>query len=267
MLDDFEPPKIAPHPSPRAIHLSVVIPAYNETARIGSTLEKVLQFLRSRSERGEVLIVDDGSTDETAQVVEQVCREAPEARLLRNPGNRGKGYAVRNGMLQARGEYLLFSDADLSSPITEADRLLEPLQSGYDVVFGSRALKPEWIFPRQPWLRQTAGKAFNLFVRGLTGLPFHDTQCGFKAFRRAAAQAIFPLQTIPGFGFDVEILYIARKLGYRVLEVPVHWANDARTKVRPFRDGSRMFGDLLRIRWNDWKGKYRSQEPGARSQK
>ncbi|MGH9783619.1 MAG: dolichyl-phosphate beta-glucosyltransferase [Terriglobia bacterium] len=250
--------------SPSHVFLSVVIPAYNETARIVSTLDQVLRFLRSRPETSEVLIVDDGSTDETAQVVEQVCREAPAARLLRNPRNLGKGFAVRNGMLQARGEYLLFSDADLSSPITEADRLLEPLQSGYDVVFGSRTLKPEWVYPRQPWLRQTAGKAFNLFVRSLTGLPFHDTQCGFKAFRREAARAIFSRQTIPGFGFDVEILYIARRLGYRVLETPVHWANDARTKVRPFRDGSRMFGDLLRIRWNDWGGKYREQGTGNR---
>lgn len=246
------------------IFLSVVIPVYNEMARIVFTLNQVLQFLRSRPEPGEVVVVDDGSTDQTAQVVEQVCRENPAARLLRNPGNCGKGYAVRNGMLDARGEYLLFTDADLSSPITEVDRLLEPLRSGYDVVFGSRALKPEWVFPRQPWPRQAAGKTFNLFVRGLAGLPFHDTQCGFKAFRREAAQAIFSRQTIPGFGFDVEILFIARKLGYRALETPVHWANDTRTKVRPFRDGSRMFGDLLRIRWNDWRGKYRSQESEPR---
>jgi glycosyltransferase involved in cell wall biosynthesis len=247
--------------------LSVVVPAYNEAARIPSTLRQVVAYLERRGDPYELLIVDDGSTDETAQVVEEICREAPCARLLRHPRNLGKGFAVRNGMLEARGEYLLFTDADLSSPITEADRLLEPLESGYDVVFGSRALKPEWVFPRQPWLRQTAGKTFNLFVRSLTGLPFHDTQCGFKAFRREAARAIFARQTIPGFGFDVEILYIARRLGYRVLEVPVHWADDTRTKVRPFRDGSRMFGDLLRIRRNDWAGKYRSQEPEVRSQK
>ena len=243
-------------PRPSCILLSVVIPVYNETSRIAPALELVLQFVRSRSESCEVVIVDDGSTDETARMVERVCRETPVVRLLQNPGNCGKGYAVRNGMLDARGEYLLFTDADLSSPITEADRLLEPLKNDYDVAFGSRALKPEWVYPRQPWLRQTAGKTFNLFVRSLTALPFGDTQCGFKAFRREAARAIFSRQTIPGFGFDVEILYLARKLGYRTLEVPVHWADDTRTKVRPFRDGRRMFGDLLRIRWNDWKGKY-----------
>jgi glycosyltransferase involved in cell wall biosynthesis len=237
--------------------LSIVIPVYNETSRIAPTLDLVLRFVQSRSEICEVLIVDDGSTDETAHMVERVCRETPVVRLLRNPGNCGKGYAVRNGMLDARGEYLLFTDADLSSPITEADRLLEPLKDSYDVAFGSRALKPEWVSPRQPWLRQTAGKTFNLFVRSLTALSFGDTQCGFKAFRRDAARAIFSRQTIPGFGFDVEILYLARKLGYRTLEVPVHWANDTRTKVRPFRDGWRMFGDLLQIRWNDWNGKYR----------
>ena len=259
MLGDSERPETVPCPSPPAArpHISIVVPAWNEAARIPSALRQIVGYVEPRGNRFEVLVVDDGSTDETVQVVEQVCREIPAVRLLRNPGNCGKGYAVRNGMLDARGEYLLFTDADLSSPITEADRLLEPLESGYDVVFGSRALKPEWVFPRQPWLRETAGKTFNLFVRALTALPFRDTQCGFKAFRREAARAIFSRQTIPGFGFDVEILYLARKLGYRVLEVPVHWANDTRTKVHPFRDGPRMFGDLLRIRWNDWNGKYR----------
>jgi dolichyl-phosphate beta-glucosyltransferase len=200
--------------------------------------------------------VDDGSTDGTVELVERICRETPAVRLLRNPGNCGKGFAVRNGMLDARGEYLLFTDADLSTPIEETNRLLEALKSGYDVAIASRALKPEWVCPRQPWPRQTAGKLFNLLVRTLIGLDFRDTQCGFKAFRREAGQAIFRRQTIPGFGFDVEILYLARKLGCRALEVPVHWANDPRTKVRPFRDGRSMLADLLRIRRNDREGKY-----------
>jgi glycosyltransferase involved in cell wall biosynthesis len=182
--------------------------------------------------------------------------EVGVVRILLNPGNRGKGYAVRNGMLNAAGEYLLFTDADLSTPIAELDRLLDPLRDGYDVAFGSRALKPEWVSPRQPPSRQIAGKIFNLFVRSLAGLDFRDTQCGFKAFRKSAGQAIFSRQTIPGFGFDVEILYLARKLGLRTIEVPVHWANDTRSKVSALRDGQRMFADLLRIRRNDWAGKY-----------
>ena len=238
------------------IGLTIVIPAYNETSRIVSALEQVLPFVQARPETCEVLIVDDGSTDDTAEIVEQASRQSGPVRLLRNPENRGKGFAVRNGVLNANGEYLLFTDADLSTPITEVDRLLEPLKSSYDVVFGSRALKPEWVYPRQPWTRQAAGKMFNLFVRSLAGLDFRDTQCGFKAFRREAAQAIFSKQTIPGFAFDVEVLYLARKLGYQALEVPVHWANDTRSQLRPFRDGPRMFVDLLRIRRNDWTGKY-----------
>jgi len=203
-----------------------------------------------------VIVVDDGSQDGTPEVVSRVSREMGVVRLIRNPGNRGKGYAVRNGMLSAAGEYLLFSDADLSTPITELDRLIGPLKDGYDVAVGSRALKPEWVSPRQPPSRQLAGKMFNLFVRTLTALEFRDTQCGFKAFRRSAGRAIFTRQTIPGFGFDVEVLYVARKLGFKTVEVPVHWSNDTRSKVSALRDGRRMFADLLRIRRNDWAGRY-----------
>ena len=240
------------------VFLSVVIPVYNEASRIPSTLRRVLEYLERRPETCEVVVVDDGSADDTVALVEKVCQEERSVRLLRNPGNCGKGYAVRNGMGQARGEYLLFSDADLSAPIAELDRLLEPLQSGYDVVIGSRALRPEWIHPRQTRLREVAGRTFNVCTRGITSLDFRDTQCGFKAFRRRAAQAIFSCQKIPGFGFDVEVLYLARKFGYRVLEVPVHWSHDTRTKMHPFRDGPRMFLDLLRIRWNDRSGRYNS---------
>ncbi|MBI3896633.1 MAG: glycosyltransferase family 2 protein [Acidobacteria bacterium] len=243
---------------PATISLSVVIPVYNEAARIPATLRQVLECLERRKESYEVVVVDDGSMDDTVALVEQMCRESSPVRLLRNPGNCGKGYAIRNGMLQARGEYLLFTDADLSAPITEMDRLLEPLQSGYDVVIGSRVLQPEWVHPRQSPMREAAGRLFNVCVRGITSLDFQDTQCGCKAFRREATQAIFSRQKISGFGFDVEVLYLARKFGYRTLEVPIHWSNDTRTKVHPFRDGPRMFLDLLRIRRNDWSGKYNS---------
>ncbi len=239
-----------------AVVLSVVIPAHNESARLPSTLQAVLSLLQSREEPFEVVVVDDGSTDDTADMVQRICREAPEVRLLRHPAQCGKGAAVRNGMLNARGEYLLFTDADLSAPIADAERLLEPLKNGYDVAFGSRGLRPEWITLRQSRFREAAGRLFNLWTRGIARLDFRDTQCGFKAFRRQAAETIFARQRISGFGFDVEVLYLARKYGYRVLEVPVHWAHSEGSTVHMLRDSVRMFLDLLRIRWNNWRGKY-----------
>src|SRR6266404_6036005 len=232
------------------VNLSVVIPAYNEAPRIPSTLRQILDYLNASGDTYEVLVVDDGSTDGTAELVEAAARETAAVRLVRNPGNRGKGYAVRNGMLNARGEYLLFSDADLSAPIAEADRLLGPLRGGYEVVIGSRALKREWIGVHQSGLRETAGKIFNFCIRAMTGLRFSDTQCGFKAFRRQAAQIIFSKQRTHGFGFDVEVLYLARKFGLCALEVPVHWNHGGESKIHMLRDSTRMFVDILRVRWN-----------------
>ena len=245
-----EPQAVLPY------YLSVVIPAYNEGARIPQTLSQVAQYLRTRPERCELIVVDDGSTDGTADLVRELCRDIPEGRIISYPSNHGKGYAVRKGMLEARGKYALFSDADLSAPIAEVERLLQSLEDGYDFAIGSRALKQDWIEVRQSSFRETAGKLFNHFLRAVTGLPFRDTQCGFKAFRREAAQRIFPLQTIEGFGFDPEVLYLARKFGYRGREVPVHWAHSEDTKVRLWRDGLRMASDILRIRWNDLTGRY-----------
>ncbi|MBI3934316.1 MAG: glycosyltransferase family 2 protein [Acidobacteria bacterium] len=242
--------------SSSGIHLSVVIPVYNEIARVSTTLPQVIQYLRSGPERCELIVVDDGSTDGTADRVCELCRDVPDARVVAYQPNRGKGCAVRKGMLEAKGECILFSDADLSAPIAEAERLLEPMKKGYDVVIGSRALQREWIQVHQSIVRETAGKTFNLCLRAITGLPFQDTQCGFKAFRRQAARRIFALQTIPGFGFDPEILYLAQKFGYRTLEVPVHWAHSEGTKIRMLRDGLRMAADLFRIRWNDLRGRY-----------
>lgn len=241
---------------PLPYHLSVVIPVYNESGRISRSLAEVVEYLRTRPEPCELILVDDGSTDGTADLVRELSRDLPSAQIISYPSNRGKGYAVRLGMLAAQGEFLLFSDADLSAPIAETKRLLDQLQEGYDVVIGSRALNRKWIEVRQSRFRETAGKLFNLFLRVITGLPFQDTQCGFKAFRRAAAQRIFPLQTINRFGFDAEILYLARKLGYRMLEVPVHWAHSEGSKVHMLRDGTKMALDLCRIRWNDLCGKY-----------
>ncbi|HWP84985.1 MAG TPA: dolichyl-phosphate beta-glucosyltransferase [Terriglobia bacterium] len=254
----MEAPRTAP------VFLSVVIPVYNESARIPQTVSQVLAYLRGRPERCELVVVDDGSTDGSADLIAAICRDFPDARLLRHERNHGKGCAVRHGMLAAQGEYLLFSDADLSAPIEEAARLLEPMPRGYDVVIGSRALRRDWIQVHQSRRRELAGSLFNWWLRLVTGLPFRDTQCGFKAFRREAARRLFALQTLDGFGFDAEILYLARKFGYRTLEVPVHWSHAEGTKIRLLRDGLRMAGDLLRIRWNDFRGRYAAApEDGA----
>ncbi|MBI2816150.1 MAG: glycosyltransferase family 2 protein [Acidobacteria bacterium] len=234
-----------------AVFLSVVIPAYNEAQRIPSTLRQILSYVGSLHKSYEVVVVDDGSTDGTAAVVNSFS-----VRLLQNSGNCGKGAAVRNGMLNARGKYILFTDADLSAPITDAAQLLTPLADGYDVVVGSRALRRDWIGVHQSAFRESAGKIFNFFIRLLTGLTVYDTQCGFKAFRRTAAQDIFARQRIPGFGFDVESLYLARKFGFKTLEVPVHWDHNAASKVHPVRDGARMVLEVLKIKWNDYTGKY-----------
>jgi len=238
------------------VALSVIVPAYNEAERLPSTLSKIVEHLSTRPQTFEVIVVDDGSTDVTASIVEKYYQQSGKVRLIKNPGNRGKGYAVRNGMLHASGQYLIFSDSDLSTPVEDIDLLLSPLQRGYDVVIGSRALRPEWIYPRQPLSRQLVGRIFNLCIRGVTFLEVHDSQCGFKGFRRDAAKMIFSRQKLTGFGFDVEIAYLARKYGFRLLEVPVHWSNNLASKVHPFRDGPLMFLDLLRILWNNWSGQY-----------
>jgi glycosyltransferase involved in cell wall biosynthesis len=242
------------------IYLSVVIPVYNESARITHTLPQVIAYLRSRPERCELIVVDDGSTDDSAGRAKSLCRDFADARVLRHKRNHGKGCAVRQGMLSAEGEVLLFCDADLSTPMEETARLLDAIRQGHDVVIGSRALNRDWITVRQSRLREMAGGLFNRLLRILTGLPFRDTQCGFKAFRRAAARHLFQLQMLNGFSFDAEVLYLAQKLGCRTLEVPVHWAHSEGTKVRLLRDGFSMVLDLLRIRWNDARGRYSRAE-------
>ena len=239
--------------------ISIVIPAYNEGRRLGASLDAVLRYLASRRfSPYEVVVVDDGSTDDTVEVVER-CRAAhPEVRLLRNPGNRGKGYAVRHGMLEATGDWILFSDADLSAPIEQLDQLLEAATREHaSVAIGSRALDRSLIAVHQSPFRENAGRVFNLLVRLLAGLPFWDTQCGFKLFERHAAREVFRRQRIERFGFDAEALYIARKLGFASLEAPVRWSHSEGTKVRMLRDSLNMFLDLARIRWNDLRGRYR----------
>lgn len=236
--------------------ISIVVPAYNEQARLPGTLDAVLACLDSRGfEFSEIIVVDDGSTDGTAALVEQ--RRDARLRLLRNPGNRGKGYAVRNGMQNARGEWALFTDADLSAPIEDLDKLIAAVEkSKARVAIGSRALDRSLVSVHQSVARELAGRFFNLWMRLITGLPFHDTQCGFKLFEAGAAQEIFRRQRLDSFGFDVEDLFIARLLKIPAIEVPVRWANVEGTKVS-MASGLNAFLDPLRIRWLQSKGCYR----------
>jgi dolichyl-phosphate beta-glucosyltransferase len=242
---------------------SIVIPAYNESARIRATLDKILAHIGERGWNAEVLVVNDGSSDDTAQIVQQYASQHPALRLLENPGNRGKGYSVRNGMLHASGEWMLFSDADLSSPIEEADKLVAALAGGADVAMGSRWLRKELQTQPQPLYRQLYGRIFNLALRIILGLHYRDTQCGFKAFTRRATDLIFPLQHIERWGFDPEILFLARKFGLKVEEVPVKWAHREGTRLNPLRDGLRMFLEILKIRWYALTGKYDASSPST----
>jgi len=237
-------------------YYSIVIPAFNESARIPATLKTVVACVRERGWDAEVIVVNDGSTDSTSQIVSEFAASNPEVRLIENPGNRGKGYSVRSGILQALGEVVMFSDADLSAPIEEADRLFAAIAEGADIAIGSRWLEKGRQTHRQPLYRQFFGRCFNAVTRGVMGLHFADTQCGFKAFTRAAAQTVFQLQTIERWGFDPEILFIALKCGLKVVEVPVSWAHDARTRMSYLRDGIRMLEDVAVIRWNALLGRY-----------
>ena len=238
--------------------LSVVIPAYNEEKRLLATLQQVERYLDDSGWTPyEILVVDDGSTDGTPALVRAFAEDHPEVRLLRNPGNRGKGYSVRHGMLAAVGEWRLFTDADLSAPIAEIDKLRKGIEEhGADVAIGSRALDRSLIQIHQSALRENAGRLFNLFLRFVTGLDFWDTQCGFKLFRAEAAQRIFSKQLMERFGFDAEILYLAKKYGFKTVEIPVRWAHADGTKVNMISDSLDMFFDLFLIRWNDLKGRY-----------
>jgi len=232
--------------------LSIVIPAYNEQFRIGGSLKKINEFLLDASFPAEILVVDDGSTDHTYRVLQQIKPDmAVPIRFIRFPENRGKGAAVREGILTADGECILFTDADLSTPIAELLTLLHHLhEEEADIVIGSRALPGSTITVRQNPLRQLSGKIFNLLIRLLTRLPFRDTQCGFKLFRRSIARELFADLSVTGFAFDVEILFHATRRGCKILEIPVTWANSEGSRVRFFRDSLRMFANIVRLRWS-----------------
>jgi glycosyltransferase involved in cell wall biosynthesis len=236
--------------------ISIVIPAYNEGARLAATMDRILNFIEQEGWDAEVIVVNDGSSDNTADIVRQYAQKNEIVRLVQNPGNRGKGYSVRNGVMNANGRIILFTDADLSSPIEEAPKLLEAIHSGADVAIGSRWMRSELQTKRQSVARQALGRAFNRLLRAVLRLDFKDTQCGFKAFRRNTARAVFSLQKIERWGFDPEVLFLAHRAGFKIVEIPVRWGHDAGTRINPIADGSRMVGDMLRIRWNSIAGRY-----------
>jgi glycosyltransferase involved in cell wall biosynthesis len=241
--------------SPTGPELSIVIPAYNEESRLPATLERVAAYLKNCGREAEVLVVDDGSKDRTAAVAESFQSKISALRVVSNGVNRGKGYSVRHGVQEARGRIVLFTDADLSAPIEEADKLIEALEK-YDLAIGSRAVDRSLITVHETRFRELAGIIFNKLVRIILWLPFVDTQCGFKAFRRERCAIVFEQQTIERFGFDPELLYLARHHGLRAVEIPVRWGHSPATKVSMLRDSLQMFLDIFKIRWNSLRERY-----------
>jgi dolichyl-phosphate beta-glucosyltransferase len=240
--------------------LSIIIPAYDESARIGKTLREILAYLEAQPRGGEVIVVDDGSKDNTSQVAQDVINANAhgrvEGRVIRVEPNRGKGHAVHTGLLAARNTVAAFFDADLSMPITETPKLVEPIRSGqYDIVLGSRALDRKLIGTHQPWTREQSGRVFNRMMRALTGMRFKDTQCGFKAFRMDVCRPVVEGALIERFAFDVELLFIAHRAGLRMLEYPVRW-NDVAGGSVSFKTGLQGFGELRQIRRNARRGLY-----------
>lgn len=249
--------------------ISIIIPAFEEAERIGNTLRKIAAYIGEGRDRFEIIVVDDGSADETASIAEEILanQNVCPYRIIRYEPNRGKGFAVRTGLEAARGAVALFTDADLSTPIEEMPKLTEPIIAGeYDITFGSRALDRSLIGTHQPWRREQGGKVFNLVVRLMTGMPFWDTQCGFKAFNLNKFRPLLSLMKIDRFGFDVEFLYVAKHNGLRLKEIPVRWNNDERSKVNVLRDSIRMFNEVREIRRNARRGIYTASRAMAARQ-
>jgi len=244
-------------------YLSIIVPAYNESPRILPTLEQIDEFIKKQSYEVEVIVVDDCSTDNTYDSVFRFIVDKPQFKLIKNRFNMGKGKSVKKGMMVSSGQYRVFSDADLSTPLDEIHKFLAFLEpqgekpGEYDLVIGSRRVKGAHIGKRQPLFREGSGRVFSILVRLFVLRGFLDTQCGFKMFKSEVAKKIFRYQSIPGFGFDVEILFIAqKKFGYKIKEAPVTWTDSPATQVRLLRDSTRMFLDLFKIRWNNLTGKY-----------
>jgi dolichyl-phosphate beta-glucosyltransferase len=237
-------------------HLSIVVPAYNEETRIGASLARMLAYFDAQGYTCEILVVDDGSMDNTREVVAEAAADRPNVRMLHYDGNHGKGYAVRYGMMHAAGDFALFSDADLATPIEEVERLFAAIHDGCDIAIGSRDVAGSKLERRQSFLREMGGKLFNRCVQMIAVPGIHDTQCGFKLFTRAAAQNIFSRCQIDNFSFDVEVLYLGRQLGYTIREVGVRWEHKEGSKVRFVRDALRMLKTLFRIRATDYQIKH-----------
>ena len=246
--------------------LSIVIPAYNEAIRLGETIRTVLEYLNEHVAGAELIVVDDGSSDDTALIAERsVAGAAGVAHVIRSNPNRGKGHAVRTGLLSASSDIALFSDADLSTPITEMPKLVDPIKRGEcDLSFGSRALDRSLIGVHPPWRREQGGRVFNLIVRAATGLPFWDTQCGFKAFRMDACRPLIEAARIDRFAFDVELIYLARLAGLRLREIPVRWDHDAGSKIDLLSDSFRMVSQVLSIRQRARRGEYETAVTATR---
>jgi len=239
--------------------VSIVIPAYNESERLGQPLQTVLNFVTSAGLNAEVIVVDDGSSDDTAEVAKRVLQTMPgvQSNVVRYEKNRGKGFAVKTGLLAAKADVALFSDADLSTPIEEMSKLVDPiLRDECDVAFGSRALDRSLIGTHQPWRREQGGRVMNAIIKTMSGLPFTDTQCGFKAFNLVKFRPLLDLMKIDRFGFDVEFLFVANYHKLRLKEIAVRWNDVAGSKVSVFRDTRRMISELNQIRSNARSGKY-----------
>ena len=253
--------------------ISIVIPAYEEEERLSDPLRQIFAFVERERLAAEVIVVDDGSRDKTSETAEKVCAEFPaiQSKVVRYEKNRGKGFAVKTGLQAASADIAIFSDADLSTPIEELYKLVEPLEKGqFDVTFGSRALDRSLIGTHQPWRREQGGKVMNLIIRTMSGLKFYDTQCGFKAFNMKKFRPLLDLMTVDRFGFDVEFLFVAQFHGLRLKEIPVRWNNVEGSKVSVFRDTRRMIGELSQIRRNARQGVYgkigpKPQVPSPRS--
>ncbi|MEX2015688.1 MAG: dolichyl-phosphate beta-glucosyltransferase [Candidatus Hydrogenedentales bacterium] len=237
-----------------SLRLSVIVPCYNERRRIGETLAQFDAYLRRQPYKSEIILVDDGSTDGTAPYVRE---NFAAVRVIDYRPNRGKGHASKVGFEESKAPYRLISDADASTPIDELEKFWPEIDAGADIVIGSRALPHSQIEVRQPWYRQNMGRTYNLVLRSLGLTQFPDTQCGFKLFTGKACDVILPRQTADGFGADAEWLYISRRHGLRVAQVPVRWINSPDTRVHAVLDSVDMLGEVLKIRWNALRGRYR----------
>ena len=237
------------------MELSVVIPAFNEEKRLEPSLQTITEFLEKNMENYEILVINDGSKDSTGNIIQKF--KDKKVRMIQNPKNMGKGFSVKLGMINAKYDPILFTDSDLATPIQETAKFMEAIQQGYDIVIASRNMEGAKITVEQPKYRQLLGKAFPMIVKRIILEEFKDTQCGFKMFKKTAARKIFPRQTLRRFAFDVEILYIAKQLNLKIKEMPVTWIDKEGSTLSPIKESIRMLNEVLKIKYNDWKGEYK----------